>query len=419
MDSIKKEREGGTEIMKKWIGILTIIVTMVMAFGLAEAQTKPIIIKVGLPTPLSGPAGPWGQAGSAPIEVWVDLFNKEGFKIGNKTYNFQLIIVDDKNTPEGGAAAAKKLIYEDKAKFLIGHWSWNYPSVSAVANQAKVIYLCRTGNEAVPGGIYDPKKQPYTVFANPSHELFISDIHAIAAAFPNYKKIGINDSTLGKGIGWDYVDKNLDQSKIRYHHEWYPPGTQDFTPYITRYNEAGCDIIYGAGDVMAAMLITKQRWEMGFKNWKTGTAGGVLDPMMYINVSGMEASQGFMGQYSANWDFKKTKVDPKKIQRCQEVMKIMSEKIGKPFTYTSWIAWGPHHLEILAQAMQKAGTVDNTDAIMKAIRGGTFDTTIGKFTMSGAKTYGSPIVFGNPGVMSQIKGTKEVYLSEYPLTHLP
>jgi ABC-type branched-subunit amino acid transport system substrate-binding protein len=140
---------------------------------------------------------------------------------------------------------------------------------------------------------------------------------------------------------------------------------------------------------------------------------------MYINVSGMEASQGFMGQYSANWDFKKTKVDPKKIQKCQEVMKIMSEKIGKPFTYTSWIAWGPHHLEILAQAMQKAGTVDNTDAIMKAIRGGTFDTTIGKFTMSGAKTYGSPIVFGNPGVMSQIKGTKEVYLSEYPLTHLP
>jgi hypothetical protein len=131
---------------------------------------------------------PLGSGRFGPVLAWVDLFNKEGFKIGNKTYNFQLIIADDKNTPEGGAAAAKKLIYEDRVKFLIGHWSWNYPSVSAVANQAKVIYLCRTGNEAVPGGVYNPKQQPYTVFANPSHELFISDIHAIVEAFPNYKR---------------------------------------------------------------------------------------------------------------------------------------------------------------------------------------------------------------------------------------
>ena len=411
--------------MKRVYSIATILVIMGIVFGITLAlkpaqAAEPIIIKVGMPSPLSGPAGPWGQIGILPSQTWLDLFNKEGgFNVGNKTYNLQSINVDDMNTPEGGAAAAKKLIYEEKVKFIVSHWSWNFPSVSAVANQAKIIYLCRTGNEAVPGGVYDPKKQPYTVFANPSHEQFISDIFAIAEAFPNYKRIGINDSTLGKGIGWDYVDRELDKAKIRYHHEWYPPGTQDFAPYITRYNEAGCDIIYGAGDVMAAMLITKQRWEMGFKSWKTGTSGGILDPMMYIGVSGMEASQGFMGQYFANWDFKKTKVDPKKIKRCQEVMDVVSKKQGKPFTYTAWIGWFPHHIEILVQAMQRAGTVDDPDAIMKAIRGGTFDTTIGKFTFSGAKTYGSPIVFGTPGCMSQIKGDKEVYLSEHPLTNLP
>jgi branched-chain amino acid transport system substrate-binding protein len=410
--------------MKKWYCIATMVAITAMVFGMASAPkpaqaAEPIIIKVGIATPLSGPAGPWGQIGIAPSEAWLALFNKKGFKVGGKTYNFKLVYADDKNTPEGGAAAAKKLIYEDKVKFIVSHWSWNFPTVSAVANQAKVIYLCRTGNEAVPGGVYDPKKQPYTVFANPSHEQFIADIRAIAEAFPNYKRIGINDSTLGKGIGWDYVDRELDKAGIRYHHEWYPPGTQDFAPYITRYNQAGCDIIYGAGDVMAAMLITKQRWEMGFKTWRTGTAGGILNPMMYISVSGMDASQGFMGQYFANWAFKKTKVDPKKIKRCREVMKIVSKKQGTPYTYTAWIGWFPHHIEILAEAMQRAGTVDDPDAIMAAIRGGTFDTTIGKFTFSGAKTYGSPVVFGTPGCMSQIKGTKEVYLSEHPLANFP
>jgi ABC-type branched-subunit amino acid transport system substrate-binding protein len=410
--------------MKKWYSIATMVVITAMVFSMASAPkpaqaAEPIIIKVGIPTPLSGPAGPWGQIGIACQDVWLEMFNKKGFKVGDKTYNFKLFRADDKNTPEGGAAAAKKLIYEDKCRFLISHWSWNFPSVSAVANEAKVIFFTRTGNEAVPGGVYDPKKQPYTVFANPSHEQFIADIRAIAEAFPKYKRIGINDSTIGKGVGWDYVDRECDKAGIRYHHEWYPPGTQDFAPYITRYNEAGCDIIYGAGDVMAAMLITKQRWEMGFKTWRTGTAGTILNPRMYTSVSGMEASQGFMGQYFANWDFKKTKVNPKYIKRCREVMKIVSKKQGSPYTFTAWIGWGPHHLEILAQAMQRAGTVDDPDAIMKAIRGGTFDTTIGKFTFSGAKTYGSPIVFGTPGCMSQIKGTKEVYLSEHPLADFP
>lgn len=411
--------------MKKWYSIAIMVVITAMVFSIvwapkpAQAE-EPIIIKVGIVTPLSGPAGPWGKIAIAPSDVWLELFNKEGFKVGGKTYNFKLVRADDKNTPEGGAAAAKKVIYEDKVKFIVSHWSWNFPSVSAVANKAKVIYLCRTGNEAVPGGVYDPKKQPYTVFANPSHEQFIADLFAIAEAFPNYKRIGINDSTLGKGVGWDYVDQECDKAGIRYHHEWYPPGTQDFAPYLTRYNEAGCDIIYGAGDVMAAMLITKQRWEMGFKTWRTGTSGGILNPMMYIGVSGMEASQGFMGQYFANWDFKKTKVKSKYIKRCRKVMKIVSEQQGgKPFTYTAWIGWFPHHIEILAQAMQRAGTVDDPDAIMEAIRGGTFETSIGTFTFSGAKTYGSPIVFGTPGCMSQIKGTEEVYLSEHPLTYFP
>jgi branched-chain amino acid transport system substrate-binding protein len=412
--------------MRKRSFIFTVLMTVIMIFGLpvisatTTAQAaEPIVLKVGNISPLSGPAGPWGQTPIPAYDAYAELLSKEGINIGGKTYKIQLIHVDDQNSPEGGAAAAKRLIYEEKVKFIVGHWSWNFPSVAAVTNPAKVIFMCRTGNEAVPGGAYNPKKMPYTVFASPSHERFIADVRAIVAAYPNYKKIGINDSTLGKGIGWDYVDRVLTSEGIRFHHEWYPPGTQDFTPYITRYKEAGCDVIYGAGDVMAAMMILKQRWEMGYKDWKIGTAGALLDPMMYIGVSGMDASQGFMSQYSAPWNFKKTKVNPKYIKMCQDVMKIVDQKIGKPYNYTGWIDWVPTHLTILIQALEKAGTVDDTDKIMKVIRGGTFDTPSGKYTMSGAKTYGSPVVFGVAGAMSQIKGDKEVYFSESPWKPLP
>ncbi len=414
--------------MKKWNTMITVLASLVVISGMfcmAHAQgtaapDTPVIVKVGFPGPLSGPASPWGQIGIDAYNSWVELFNKQGgFKVNGKTHHFEIILVDDKNTPEGGAEAAKKLIYEDKVKFIAGHWSWNFPSISKVANRAKVIFLTRTGNEAVPGGIYDPKTMPYTVFACPSHEQYINDVFALVEAFPKYKKIGIYDSTQGKGIGWDYVHQELDKAGIRWHHEWYPVGTVAFAPYITRFAEEGCDILYGGGDITAAMLMTRQRWEMGYKNWKVGTAGGILDPNIIIEVAGNQAAQGFIGQYYTIWNFKKNKVNPKYVKMCQDVMQIVSKKQGEPFTYTGWIGWGPNHLLILAQAMEKAGTIDDPDKIMEAIRGGTFDTTIGKFTMSGEKTYGSPVVFGSPGALSRIQGKKEVLFTEHPMKPLP
>jgi ABC-type branched-subunit amino acid transport system substrate-binding protein len=408
--------------MKKWRELVKIIVAAFVVFGMfgtAGAAEKPIIIKVATLMPLSGPAGPWGTVGIDIGEAWLELFNKEGFRVNGKLYNFQNTNYDSLNTPEGGAAAAKRAIFEDKVKFIVGHWDTSFLAVAAISNPAKVILIARNGNEAVGGGAYNPKTMPYVVFGTPSHEKFLSDIKAIVAAYPKYKRIGISDSTLGKGIGWDYVDRDLKAAGIRFHHEWYPFGTQDYSPYITRFKEAGCDVIYGAGDVLAAMMITKQRWDMGLKYIKTGTAGGLLDPNMYIGVSGYEASQGFIAQHAAPWDFKKTRVNPKFIKMCRDVQDMVSKKQGKPFRYTAWADWGPSHMQILSQAMNKAGSVDDPDKIMNAIRGGTFDTNAGKYTMSGAKTYGSPIVFGNAGCISIIKGDKEVYLSESPWKPLP
>ncbi len=90
-----------------------------------------------------------------------------------------------------------------------------------------------------------------------------------------------------------------------------------------------------------------------------------------------------------------------------------------PYEYTGEMKWIPTHPQILVQAMQQAGTVDDADAIMKAIRGGTFDTAMGKWTMSGAKTYGSAVNYGNTGQMCIIKDGKEVYLAEHPMNPLP
>jgi hypothetical protein len=99
--------------------------------------------------------------------------------------------------------------------------------------------------------------------------------------------------------------------------------------------------------------------------------------------------------------------------------KMVQDQTGKANEGQDWIEWVPSHCAILAQAMEKAGTVDDNEAILKQIRGGTFSTPAGTFTMSGAKTYGSPIVFGAASGLGQIKNNKTVYFSEMPWQDLP
>ena len=66
------------------------------------------------------------------------------------------------------------------------------------------------------GGAYDPKTMPYVVFGTPSQEEFLADCFALVDAFPNYKKIGLVDSSVSKGgPGWVAVGKALDKAGVR------------------------------------------------------------------------------------------------------------------------------------------------------------------------------------------------------------
>ena len=409
--------------MKRWQEILGILIvfTMLGAFTTNCTQipetpvpAEPIIIKVGLPTPLSNPAIPWGRANVEPYLAWIDLFNEKGFKVDGKIYNFKLITVDDRDSPEGGTLAAQRLVGEG-CKFLAGHWSWSYDAISAVTNPAKVIFVTRNGG----GIVYDPVTQPYNVFGTPAKEEWVNQVLAAHEKFPDVK-FGLLEPTSGltqseiEQINRQYFDP----AGMKYQWEIFPAGTTDFTLCIDRFSQGGCELIYLDTGIDSTVLFVKQRWDAGY-NWPVAQAGGLAETSVYIDACGYDAVQGLIGGYFGIWDFKETRVNPKYVSMCQEVMKTLSDRKSRQYTYTDWIGWLPSHLLILSQAMQKAGTTEDTDAIMKVIRGGTFDTTAGKFKMSGGKTYGSPIVFGCPCAISIIQGDKAVYLSEHPVKSIP
>jgi branched-chain amino acid transport system substrate-binding protein len=420
--------------MKKWYNVLAILVSTVIVLGMfamacaqkpAPAQpTGPITINLGLPLALSGSASPYGQVSAPFRDAWIQVFNKEGFQVNGQTYNVKLITIDDENTAEGGAAAAKQLIYGDNCKFIVAHWTWNFSSIAAVTNPAKVIFFTRTGApDAMPasmGGAYDPKTMPYVVFATPANEEFEQNVFALLDAYPNYKRMGLMDSTVSKGNpGAAKLIADMDKAGVRYHLEWFTPGTTDFAPIITKFKDAGCDVVFVAGWVSEYMAMLKQRYEMGYKDMNVACSGPLVSLDLYKAIVGADAFEGAISAYYDSSKFKKTKVNPKYLDMAQEALQIASQTTGSPFIYCGDYPYVATHVPILTQAMTMAGTVDDPDAIMKAIRGGTFDTTVGKWTMSGAQTYGSPVVFGCTGALSIIKNGEEVYLSEHPMEPLP
>jgi ABC-type branched-subunit amino acid transport system substrate-binding protein len=350
-----------------------------------------------------------------PYATWIDLFNEKGFEVDGKTYNFKLFTADDRDSPEGGTAAAEQLVYNDGCRFLAGHWSWSYETISSITNPARVIFITRNGG----GIVYDPVTQPYNVFGTPAREEWINQVLAAHEKFPDVK-FGLMEPDTGlTPAEIDWISRQFfSPTGMSYQWEVFPSGTTDFTPYIAKFADGGCGLVYLDAGIDSTLPFVKQRYDAGYR-WPVAQAGGLAELDVYFDACGYEAAQGLIGGYFGIWDFKETKVNPEYVDMCRQVMQTLSDKYGRPYTYTDWIGWLPSHLLILSQAMEKAGTVENADAIMAAIRRGTFDTTAGEFTMSGEKTYGSPIVFGCPCAISIIEGDKAVYLSEHPLKSIP
>jgi ABC-type branched-subunit amino acid transport system substrate-binding protein len=415
--------------MKKWYSISSILVVVVVmlvgvfaACGAKPAQpvsTGPITIKLGVCEPLSGPAASYGKLTQEVNPVFLEVFNREGFKIGNQTYHFEEVVADDQGTSEGGAAAAKKLVYEDGCKIIYGHWGANFKAIQNVTNPAKVIFFTMSQGDAMPGpGGFDPKTMPYVVLYPAAHEAVTAYLYGIVDADPNYKRIGIVDSELRKTLGWEALDKEMDANGVRYFHQFYSPNTVDYVPYITKCAEAGCDYLY-TPDVAASWAVAKQRWELGYKDMKVCSTVPISSVDTWIKLAGYDAVQGYIAGWGAIWEVKDRPLDEKKIAMFKETMQLMTERTGKPYVYTGWTSYGPTQVFILSQAMQKAGTVDDNDAIMNAIRGGTFDLPTGSYTFCGAKTYGSPILLPTGILECQIQGDKEVYYSEHTLAPVP
>ena len=404
------------KLLASVVPAIVLLAISACATPVAQAPAEQKTLKVGCIMPFTGPAALWGQNIRPGMEIYADLINQDGgLKVGNDRYKVEMIFKDG-FAPGPAAMAARNLIYENGVMAIVGYFGVGIAAITQVTNPEKVILNIST----IAGLDPSPPEKSYTMYGFPATEMTTHQVVAAMQAFPQYHTVTWTYPSSGEHS----IDVTFAATDARFQNEFgikrimmpYPEGTLNFTPYLTKMAEQGTEVIYCVGSPLEAGLMAKQRWQMGYK-WPIIQNAPALPFDLMKGIGGSEeAIQNIVSDYSVPWVFKKTTVAPKYLDMSKRIWAKYTELYKKDM----FAAFGGSGITAQGQyfeALEQTGTTD-PDVVMKTLRGGTFETFMGRYKLTGGRFYGSDIVFGHPCALCISKGRENIYLGEYPLTDI-
>jgi ABC-type branched-subunit amino acid transport system substrate-binding protein len=395
--------------------ILFIIVTSCAPAPQPPAELK--TLKVGCIMPFTGPGALWGDNIRPGMQTYADLINEDGgLKVGNDRYKIEMFFKDG-FAPGPATVAARNLVYENGVTAIVGYFGVGIQAIAQVTNPEKVIVNTST----IAGMDSMPPEKSYVMYGFPATEMTIYQLISAMQAFPQYHTV----AQTWPSSGDHSIDATFAASDARLLKEFgikrimmpYPEGTLNFTPYLSKVAEQGAEVIYSVGTPLEVGLMAKQRYQMGYQ-WPICQNAPALPFDLMKGIAGSEeAIQNLVSDYSVPWELKKVTVAPKYLDMAHRIRNKFKEVNNKEMWYGAWGGSAINSLGQYLEVLEQAGTTD-PDVVMKTLRGGTFDTFLGRYKLTGKRFYGSDVVFGIPCATCILKGKENVYLGEYPLTDI-
>jgi branched-chain amino acid transport system substrate-binding protein len=362
------------------------------------AETK--ILKLGVPAPLTGPAGQWGLSVKCSMESLKRFFNdRGGITVKGQKYQVEMFFADDKYTVAGGRAAGEKLIYTDKVDFLVG--AFGAESISGWAPLST-----KEKKLAVIGGpVWSPKPEwPYLFRVSASNDERSEALYSLMREKFKSKSVlyVLADDMDGKQVKENALHHAKQRGMEIKDFVMVPPRTTDFYPYLSQALKTNPDYLYCKLPPGSVALIVKQARELGYKGHITNPSSMPGDLEKWQLIAGIEASRGYIG----------IMVSPEEDSPIGEENIKYFKKDCPNFQVTDLAySMGPH---ILLQAIEKAQSFD-PDEILKVLRTMEFKS-FHKISVraSGEKTFGIKNHITVPVSFSMITGKGQVqYLGSY------
>lgn len=355
---------------------------------LASSPVRAETLVLGVNTTLSGAGAVWGEGMLGAARAMTEKVNAAGgLTVGGKTYTLDLKVYDDRYRAQDSVTAMDRLINDDRVKFVVGPMG----SASTVATQArstesKVITLTMGFTPKAIGPAVPFTFRPTittTEFTGPQlawvgAKLAPKRVRAVLPNDETGQSVGAAQKEAYKAIGIDLQPDFFERERV------------DFVPILTRVLSQTDALEIGGNSPTTAGLIIKQARELGYTGAILVTGGDVTAEL--VKVSGKQAAEGVYVHVPVDQSMPET----------AEYVRGYEAKYGKPVNgHNAFMYAG---LQMLLEAMKRAGTVEDTTRISAEMEKiSAFPTILGKAGWTGKDRYGIDRQIDVPFYVGQIK----------------
>ncbi|AXI10214.1 ethanolamine utilization protein EutJ [Oceanobacillus zhaokaii] len=314
------------------------------------------IVEIGYSGPLSGPGAQYGLNVLNGLEMAADEINKTGFEVDGITYKLKIIALDDKYLPNETGVNVKRMISENNP---VAVWIPHSGGVLAtqVTNEADdYIIMAYTseprqyeqGNELMIG--IPPQ---YSVWAEPFTRYMLENFGTRMALLPTNSQYGKDWSESIVPVWEEMGGEIVYKTEIDFAKE------TDYFTIMTNALNKNPDVLFVGGPSEPTALVIKQAKELGF-------TGG----FMIMDQAKLEEMSGFLGGYEMlNGSIGVIPIEDLDSDSSNNFVETYKDLYNEQYA-TSESALNYQSLYALVEAMKAAGTVDDKEAIMKAVNGG-------------------------------------------------
>ena len=355
---------------KAWLrGALAGLATLAIGISGALAQG---VVKFGLNESLSGEYAPVGIPPAAAVRMAVKEINDAGgFKVGDKTYRIELIEADNQSQPASSIAGITKLVEDDGVKFVFGPTQSGLAvQTASITQPANVIQLSAATLWQSRGMLSDKQMPLLFGTQNPVPAITRFDLAALQQMHAKKVVMLSQDDETTRSI-FPSFPADLKAAGIDLSIILFPTNATDFTSYVSRAKSENPDMIYfffpqaRVNEVLRPVLDLHAAPMFG---------GRAINPQAAVSTSiGKPIPIPFYSSFSSpSFEFPP---NDKVAAFRDRLFKFDPAVAGGHATFAFF---SYDFVPMLVEAMKKAGTVENTAAIGKALSALTYDGVIGK-----------------------------------------
>jgi branched-chain amino acid transport system substrate-binding protein len=347
--------------------------------GTGTTSSGSTVLKIGADDSLSGAYSPYGTPAVEGMRMAVDAINQSGgFTVGSKKYTLELDVRDNRSDAATATAGVTELVRDIGVKYLLGPTVGTAAGPTApVAADSKVLQLSPatavnnllTADNVKAGGQY------HLLFHNLNADKNITPLwmQGIKKYLPNASRVAYlwpNDANAKANLpGYTTAFQQAGFTVVK--DVRYDPTTTDFTPYLTDIKNAKVDILLISYVLAQATAEMRQASELdavpAFAVWN-------LTPNLALSTAlGKPIPGSFIILFNTKQQYSPTS------QAATDFFTKLRARLGANLPdLAGQSLWYYDYVFLLVDAMKKAGTVDDTNAVANALETVSHDGVLGK-----------------------------------------